>query len=106
MKANNHLQEQKYIKAKKRVEDLKGYYWHVVIYCVVNLFLSGAQFLDGISEKKSFIEIFSDFGLYGVWLIWGVGLFFHTLNVFGFPFLFGKDWEARKIDEYMNDKRE
>ena len=54
MKPDNYLQEQKYIRAKKRIEDLKGYYWHLASYIVVNLFLSGAQVVDGISENKSF----------------------------------------------------
>jgi hypothetical protein len=105
MKSDNYLQEQKYIRAKKRVEELKGYYWHLAIYIVINLFLSGAQVVDGISENKSFIEIFSDFGIYGVWIMWGIGLVFHTLKVFGFPFFMGKNWEERKIKEYMNNKR-
>jgi hypothetical protein len=104
MKPDNYLQEQKYIRAKKRIEELKAYYWHLAIYIVVNLFLSGAQVVDGITENKSFIEIFSDFGIYGVWVMWGIGLVFHTLKVFGFPFFMGEDWEARKIKQYMNNK--
>jgi hypothetical protein len=32
-------------------------------------------------------------------------LVFHTLKVFGFPFFMGKNWEERKIKEYMNNKR-
>jgi hypothetical protein len=103
MKLDNHLQEQKYIRAKKRVEDVKEYYWHVAIYIFVHLFLSDAQFVDGITENKSFIDIFSDFGTYAVYIILGIGLVFHTWSVFGFIFLFEKKWEARKISNYMND---
>jgi hypothetical protein len=51
------------------VEDLKAYYWHLAIYVVINLFLSGAQVEDGITENKSFVETFSDFGMYAVWII-------------------------------------
>jgi len=105
MESDNHLQEQKYIRAKRRVEDLKGYYWHLAIYVLVNLFLTGSQIIDGITEDKSFNEIFSDFGLYGVWALWGIGLAIHTFKVFGFPFFMGNDWEERKIKEYMNNQR-
>lgn len=105
MKPNNYLQEQKYRSAKKRVAALKAYYWHLAIYIIINLFLSGAQVVDGITENKSFMEIFSDFGIYGVWIIWGIGLIFHSLKIFGFPFFLGKDWEERKIEQYMNLKR-
>ena len=105
MQTDNHLKEQKYIRAKKRVEELKGYYWHLAIYIIVNSFLSGAQIVDGISENKTFAEIFSDLGMYAVWFIWGIGLFIHTFKTFGFRFFIGDDWEERKINELMNDNR-
>jgi hypothetical protein len=44
--------------------------------------------------------------MYAVWIIWRIGLVFHTWSVFGFIFLFEKKWEARKISKYMNDQRE
>jgi hypothetical protein len=102
---DNFSEDQKYIRAKKRVEELKAYYWHLAAYIIVNIFLSTVQIIDGITESKTFTEIFYDFGIYGVWLMWGIGLAFHTLKIFGFPFFMGKDWEDRKINEYMNDKR-
>ncbi|WP_240614700.1 2TM domain-containing protein [Polaribacter filamentus] len=34
----------------------------------------------------------------------GVFLVFHAAKVFGFPNLFNKDWEERKVKEYMNKK--
>jgi hypothetical protein len=104
MKLSSHFEEQKYILAKRKVEELKGYYTHLAIYVVLNLFLSGAQIIDGITENKSFTEIFSDFGIYGVWVVWGVGLVFHSLKIFVIPFFMGTNWEARKINEYMNNK--
>jgi hypothetical protein len=103
MKTDNYIQEQKYFKAKKRVEELKAYYWHLAIYVIINLFLSGSQIVDGITENKTFTEIFSDLGIYAVWFIWGIGLFFHTFKVFGFRYFIGDDWEERKIKEIMNN---
>jgi len=35
------IKEQKYIKAKKRVKKIKGFYTHFAVYIVVNIFLSG-----------------------------------------------------------------
>jgi len=43
--------------------------------------------------------MFSDFGIYGVWIMWGIGLVFHTLKVFGFSFFMGKNWEELRIKE-------
>lgn len=99
---NSKKEEQKYVRAKKRVEDLKAYYWHIAFYVIVNLFLSIAQIIDGISEDKSFTEIFSDIGIYGVWLLWGIGIFFHTLKMFGSNIFLGRDWEEQKIKEIMD----
>lgn len=104
MNSDNYLQEQKYIRAKKKVGELKGYYWHLVTYLVVNLFITTTQVIEGVIENKSLNEIFSDFGVYGVWIIWGISLFFHTFKVFGFTFFMGNNWEERKIKEYMNIK--
>ncbi|MFT5761821.1 MAG: hypothetical protein ACI8WA_000943 [Polaribacter sp.] len=94
----------KYLKAKKRVEELKGFYIHLGFYITVNLFISGAQVIDGITEDKSVTEIFSDFGMYAVWLIWGLGIFFHWLGVFESKVI-GKNWEERKLKEILDKNK-
>ncbi|MBT8188621.1 MAG: 2TM domain-containing protein, partial [Croceitalea sp.] len=33
---------------------------------------------------------------------WGIGLIAHGLNAFGYNPILGKDWEERKIKEFMN----
>jgi hypothetical protein len=96
----NQTQYIKYKKAKKRVEELKGFYIHLSVYISINLFLSGAQIVDEFTESKSFSEIFSDFGMYAVWIIWGVGMFFHWLAVFESKII-GKKWEERKLKEIL-----
>jgi len=97
--------EERYLRAKKRVDELKGFYIHLSVYILVNIFLSTRQIVDGVSEEKSFTEIFSDMGVYGVWLMWGIGIFFHGLKVFGTNTLLGKNWEERKIKEIMDEKK-
>ena len=34
-------QEQSYIRAKKRVKAIKGFYVHFIVYVLVNIFISG-----------------------------------------------------------------
>ena len=42
---------------------------------------------------------------YSLWLWWGIGIVVHTYQMFGSRLLFlNKDWEDRKIKEYMNEK--
>ena len=99
-------QEQNYIKAKKRVKEIKGFYIHLSTYVIINIFISGVIIYGLISSGDSLNETISNFGVYSTWIFWGIGIFFHWLGVFGFKSLgFGKDWEERKIKEYM-DKEE
>lgn len=99
---SNFLQEQNYIKAKKRVKDIKGFYVHLIVYVVVNIMISGIIVYGLTVSGDSFSETFSNFGVYSTWLFWGIGMFFHWLGVFGFKSLgLGKDWEERKIKELM-----
>lgn len=101
----SYTKEQQYIKAKKRVDDIKGFYIHAAVYVVINLFLSGI-IIYGLShdEGLGFTGAITHFGVYSVWLFWGIGLFFHWLGVFGFKGLFGKGWEEKKIKQLMQEE--
>ena len=52
------------------------------------------------------MESFWDFGTFAVWIFWGIGLAFHAFGVFGQNILFGKDWEERKMKEFMDDDKQ
>ncbi|MEQ6122782.1 2TM domain-containing protein [Pseudotenacibaculum sp. MALMAid0570] len=99
----NYIKEQQYLKAKKRIKDIKGFYSHLSVYIVVNIFISGI-IVYGLSndEDRSLGEALTHFGTYSTWLFWGIGLFFHWLGVFGFKSFFGKSWEEKKIKELMD----
>ncbi|WGH75821.1 2TM domain-containing protein [Tenacibaculum tangerinum] len=100
----DNLHEQKYLLAKKRVDKIKGFYHHLLVYVVVNVFIS-AIIITGLmrDDKDTFTEAISNFGVYSTWLFWGIGIVFHWLGVFGTKSLFSKDWEERKIQEYINE---
>lgn len=100
----NYVKEQQYIKAKKRVKDIKGFYSHLAVYIVVNIFISGV-IVFGLTreENYSFTGAITHFGVYSTWLFWGIGLFFHWLGVFGFKNFLGKSWEEKKIKELMDE---
>lgn len=97
-------EEQKYIKAKKKVEKIKGFYIHLAVYIGVNIFISCVIIFGFMNDGYTFIESITNFGFYSTWLFWGIGLFFHWIGVFGSNLFLGKDWEDRKIKEYMNNK--
>ncbi|WP_272148978.1 2TM domain-containing protein [Tenacibaculum aiptasiae] len=100
----DYTQEHKYLLAKKKVEKIKGFYWHLAAYIAVNIFISTVIVIGLTTEEnKSFVEAITHFGVYATWLFWGIGLFFHWLGTFGTNIFFNKDWENRKIEEYIKE---
>jgi hypothetical protein len=96
--------EQKYILARKRVEKIGKFYKHLGIYVVVNIFLSAIFIVGDMNDGDSFREALSDYHNYRIWLYWGIGIAFQALNTFGVRLFFKKDWEERKIREYMDQQ--
>jgi len=91
--------EEAYIRAKKKLEKLVGFYWHLAVYIVINAFIMIVVFSNSN-------EPFFSFAIWATPFFWGIGLFFHFIGVFGANFMFGKKWEDRKIQVYMEkDKR-
>ncbi len=85
----------KYQRAKKRVEALKGFYIHLGVYVLVNLFL----FLLNIITAPDHLWFF--WPLLG----WGIAIVAHGFSVFGSGRLFGAEWEERKIKEIMEKEK-
>lgn len=99
----NNLSE-KYARAQKRVDEIKKFYKHLAFYLIVNFFFIGRRIYKDINYGDSFTEAFTDLDNYRFFFWWGIILIFHAVKTFGIPNLFNKDWEDRKIKEYMNEK--
>jgi two-component sensor histidine kinase len=80
-----------YMAAKKRVEDIKGFYGHLVSYVVVNITLAAVNLI--FSPKN----IWFVYPLMG----WGIGLAAHGFSVWGPSMWFGRAWEEKKINELL-----
>lgn len=83
-----------YVRARKRVEDLRGFYTHLVMYLAVNL---GLFILNLVTNPDA---------LWFFWPLvgWGLGLLIHGL-VLLLEGPFSKKWEVRKIDELVQKER-
>lgn len=97
-------QEQQYVLAKKRVEKISKFYKHLATYIVVNIFLTAIFIVGDMNDGDTFKEAFLDYHNYKIWFFWGIGIVFQALNTFGLNMFFNKDWEQRKIKEYMNEQ--
>jgi len=91
----NYQEEERYFQAKKRVEEIKGFYGNLIAYIAVNIGLMVINLLTSPEYLWFFWPM----------LGWGIGVLFHGMKVFNYmPFL-GKEWEEKKIKEFM-DKEE
>lgn len=94
MEQQDYKKEYKYIKAKEKIRRIKEFYWHLATYILVVPLL--------IFINLKFVPQFHWFWFSA--LGWGVGLANHAFQVFnGFTLFFGKDWEERKVKEYMDN---
>ncbi len=94
--------ESKYSRAAKRVDNLRGFYYHLMVYLVVNLAVSTFKVLRNIRAGETLQEAIFDLGTFILWMAWGIGLALHAFSVFGLPMILGKDWENKKIRELMD----
>lgn len=95
MKTTHNLDKRdQYEKAKDRVKEMKSFFGSLYTYLGVNAFLIFINYRTGWDHKWFFYPLIG----------WGIGLFFHYLEVFDKnPFL-SKDWEKRKIKELMQEE--
>jgi len=103
---DKYMYNDRYDRAKKRVEKIKGFYWHFASYFIVNMFISCSKIVSNMNSGESFSEAFFDFGTFALWMFWGIGIFFHAFGVFGKHLLFGEKWESRKIQEFMEKEKQ
>lgn len=96
------IEELQYQQALVRVKKIKGFYTHLVVYVVVNLMIMILNIQD-LDKGESYFQWRNFTTLF----FWGIGLISHALSTFMPNFIFGKNWEDKKIKEFMEkDKSE
>jgi len=88
---NIYNENMAFIRAKERVEKIKGFYGNLIAYCVF------IPCLIIFNLKTTDFQWFW-FPMMG----WGMGVIFHALETFGY----GKAWEERKIQEILNKDKQ
>lgn len=113
MEGNKH-QSEKYIKAQKRVNQIKQFYNHLKVYIIVNILLFGAKLklFDFFNEQGIQDEGFYDWlewNTIGTPIAWGIGLIIYGLYVFKkqqFKPSFMKDWEAKQMAKFIEEENQ
>lgn len=104
-------------KAEKRLERVKNFYRHLIVYIAINIILFGA--IITLYNQLGWQEIEDDnfrywykINLISTPLIWGLGVLIHGLVVFnsfkfrkkGLILNFVKKWEERQIQKYLDNE--
>lgn len=89
---NDTTDQERYERARQRVEVLRGFYAHALVYILVNIGLAGYNL--AVSPDR-------------IWFIytlagWGIGLVAHGAYVMGSGRFLGAAWQERKIREAMD----
>ena len=86
------MSDERYDKAKKRVEELKKFYSNLVTYIVINIVLI---IINLVTSSGSL-------WFYWVTIFWGIAILLHASRVFIFKGKFlGEEWEQKKIKEIL-----
>ena len=97
---NNFQKAERYNEAKKRVEQIKGFYGHLLSFIIVNLGL----FIFNIATLPN--DLWFNYWFYWQLLFWGIGLTIHGMFVFDLVSVFGTKWEEEKINEFISKEKE
>jgi len=89
--------DDRYVRARKRVEEMKEFYYSLISYCIVIPFLIFIWF----RYTPNAIQWFW-FPMLG----WGMGLAFHAYKVYVNDGVLGNGWEKRKIEKFMREEEE
>ncbi|WP_396169558.1 2TM domain-containing protein [Flavobacterium sp.] len=91
-----YTEEERYYNARKRVEDIKGFYGNLIAFIVVN---AGLLVINLVTSPQY---------LWFLWplLWWGIGVVFHGMKVFNYMPFFSKDWEEKKIKEFIEKEEQ
>ena len=89
-----NIQEIRYSEARKKLAKIKSFYFHFAVYLIVNAFIIFKVLTNVPADELNFWMFSAPF-------FWGLGLGMHALRVFGTGLVFSKEWERRKIKEFM-----
>lgn len=89
--------ENKYLRAKDRVAEIKKFYTSLFFYVIFMGFLAALNFYT--NEWRYMWFLWAALG-------WGIGLVFKAAKAFRWTPFMNKDWEEKKIKEFMDEDDE
>ncbi|WP_432410593.1 2TM domain-containing protein [Rasiella sp. SM2506] len=91
----NTDKQNKYLRAKERVTEIKKFYTSLVGYVFVISMLATVNYY--VNEWSNMWFLWAAFG-------WGIGLLFQAAKAYQWSPFMGKNWEERKLKEFMEEE--
>ena len=95
-----NLDEIRYQEALKKVNKIKGFYTHLIVYIVINAMIVIVN-IQNLKPGENYFQWHNFFTLG----FWGIGLLSHAASVFLPSVLLGKEWEEKKIKQLMEQDK-
>ncbi len=92
---HNTDKQNRYLRAKKRVEKIKKFYTSLVSYVIFISILAAINYYT--NEWRYMWFLWAAFG-------WGIGLMFQAAEAYQWNPFMGKNWEERKLKEFMEEE--
>ena len=85
--------EERLAQARLRLAALKGFYIHLFVFAMV---VAGLAIINLATGGPWWV----------LWVLlgWGIGILAHALTVFGRTSRLVADWEARKLQQFLNER--
>ena len=101
MKPNK--EDLKYIRAKTKVDQIKSFFRNIILYLFASaLFIIILLVMKSVGANNTAMGIIK-YVATTTWYVWGIIILIHAVLIFGSRLIFGLNWEAKKIEQYMNE---
>lgn len=97
----SNTEEATYYEALKKVKRIKEFYTHLAVYIAINIMIIITN-INNLKVGESYFQLKNFFTAF----FWGIGLLAHGVSVFLPDIILGKQWEERKIKEFMEKEKQ
>ena len=92
-------EEKRFVNAKNKVQRIKNFYLHLVLYIIViALLLYNFYIIEG-----PYTSVITGLNI-SIMVFWTVFISIHAWSVFKGKLLFKKSWEDKKIEKFLKEK--
>ena len=108
---DNYNEVEKYVKAKKKVDAIKGFYFNVLKFVIITLLILVFKgrimeiFIEKGVEDENILQ-WIEWNILAIPIIWGLVLLIIGLRLFVFKSNILKNWEKRQIQKHLESDQE